>query len=136
MSVAGKHDSLFAVNVPVVSPTGGAESDLRRLTAADFRAAAPDADIQVVGDVSEMPRHAAASAPTGDGGAGRRSSPAGPAVARVVLFLVSRAHVRGNASSPGCTARPGPGAGPDPMRVRPARWLTPLWLAPLAVVAS
>src|SRR5262249_18467804 len=50
VSVAGKHDSLFAVNVPVVSPTGGAESDLRRLTMADFKASAADADVQIVGD--------------------------------------------------------------------------------------
>jgi hypothetical protein len=132
VSVAGKPDTLFAVNVPVVSPTGGAESDLRRLTAADFRAAAPDADIQVVGDISETQRRAAASIPTADGEPAT-VEPRGPAVARVVLFVVFGlmlletvlAWLYGSARA---------GGGADPMRVRPARWLTPLWFAPLIVV--
>jgi hypothetical protein len=133
MSVAGKPDALFAVNVPVVSPTGGAESDLRRLTAADLRAAAPDADIQVVDDVSEIHRRASASAPTANGEPAA-VEPRGPAVARVLFFVVLGlivletvlAWLYGSARA---------GAGSDPMRVRPARWLTPLWVIPLAVVA-
>jgi hypothetical protein len=132
VGVAGKHDSLFAVNVPVVSPTGGAESDLRRLTAADFKAAEPDADVQVVGDVSEA-RHRPASAAAGDTGEPDAVEPRGPAIARVVLFLALGLMLAetllawryGSARA---------GAGPDPMRVRPARWLTPLWVVPLAVV--
>src|SRR5262245_35601432 len=114
----------------MLSPTGGAESDLRRLTAADFRAAAPDAEIQVVGDASEV-QHRAAQAISGEPAAVEAR---GPAVARVILFVVVAlmlletvlAWLYGSARA---------GAGSDPMRVRPARWLTPLWIVPLAVVA-
>src|SRR5262249_25678809 len=130
LNVGGRHEALFAVNVPVVSPTGGAESDLRRLTAADFKAAAPDADIQVVSDLSEV-QHRPATSAAADGepaAVGAR----GPAVARVLLFvalglMLLETFLAWRYGS----ARAGGAA--DPMRVRPAWWLTPLWLVPLAV---
>lgn len=133
VSVAGKHDSLFAVNVPIVSPTGGAESDLRRLTIADFKAAAADADVQIVGDVSEV--HHRPTAPTAGDSGEAAVEPRGPAVARVILFAVLAlllfeivlAWWYGSARA---------GASPDPMRVRPARWLTPLWLLPLIAAVA
>src|SRR5207248_770997 len=116
-----------------VSPTGGAESDLHRLTGADFKAAAPDADIQVVGDASEV-HYRPALAAAGDMGEPVAAEPRGAAVARVVLFLALGlmlaetvlAWLYGSARA---------GAGADPMRVRPVRWLTPLWFIPLVVVA-
>ena len=132
LGVAGKHDSLFAVNVPVVSPTGGAESDLRRLTGPDFKAASPDADIQVVSDVSEIQYRPATATSTDTGDIA--VEPRGPSVARVVLFAALALMLTelvlawwyGSARA---------GATPDPMRVRATRWLTPVWILPLAVVA-
>ena len=112
VSVAGRHDSLFAVNVPVVSPTGGAESDLRRLTGADFKAAAADADIQVVADVSEI-QHRPAAAVAGDGGEPAAVEPRGPAVAPRRPVPGPGAHPRRNGL--GLAVRLGPGRG----RARP-----------------
>lgn len=134
LSVAGRHDSLFAVNVPVVSPTGGAESDLRRLTPADFKAAAPDADIQIVGDVSEVQYRPGPAATIGPGEP-LAVEPRGPAVARVLLFaalvlMLAEIVLAWRYGS----ARAGEAA--DPMRVRPMRWLTPLWFLPVVVVAA
>src|SRR5262245_52208325 len=130
LNVGGKYDALFAVNVPVVSPTGGAESDLRRLTASDFKSAAPDADIQVVSEVSEI-QYRPVAMPTGEGEA-MAVEPRGPAVARVVLFIalglilletfLAWRYGSSRASN-----------SPDPMRMRPTRWLTPLWAVPLVV---
>lgn len=127
--VGGKHDVLFAVNVPVVSPTGGAESDLRRLTGADFKAAVPEADVQLVGDVSEVQTR------TFTGGTGGDDllppEPRGPAVARILLFLVvGLMSVETFLAWWYGSARAGQTA--DPMRVKPGRWLTPLWLIPFA----
>jgi hypothetical protein len=129
LSVGGRHESVFAVNVPVVSPTGGAESDLRRLTAADFQSTTPDADLQVVGDVSEVKTRAA---PVVEAGGPVHVSPRGPAVARILLFAVVGLLVlemvlawRYGSARAGATA--------DPARVRPSRWLTPLWVVPLIV---
>src|SRR5262245_44709336 len=132
LNVGGKHESVFAVNVPVVSPTGGPESDLRRLTGADFQAAAPDADVQVVTDTSEIKQRPTASAATDAEPVA--SAPRGPAVARAILFLVLAlvlvetflAWLYGSARA-GVTA--------DPARVKPARWFTPLWVAPLSACA-
>jgi Aerotolerance regulator N-terminal/von Willebrand factor type A domain len=130
LNVGGKHDALFAVNVPVVSATGGPESDLRRLTAADFKSAAPDADIQVVGDVSEV-QHRPTTSSAADGEPAAVEA-RGPAVARVLLFgALSLMLVETFLAWRYGSARDG-GAS-DPMRVRPARWLTPLWVIPLAV---
>jgi von Willebrand factor type A domain/Aerotolerance regulator N-terminal len=129
LNVGGRHDSLFAVNVPVVSPTGGAESDLRRLTATDFQAAAPDADIQIVGDYSEAHHRSAANSAPGEPVA---VEPRGPAIARVLLLaafglMLLEVYLAWRYGS----ARAGNAA--DPMRVRPTRWLTPIWLLPLAL---
>ncbi|MBO0699853.1 MAG: VWA domain-containing protein, partial [Zavarzinella sp.] len=132
VTLGGKHEAVFAANVPVVSPTGGAESDLRRLTAADFQAAAPDADIQVVPDASEV-KHGPPPAAAADGEE-VPAAPRGPAVARVVLFVVLGlmlietllGWLYGSARA---------GSASDPMRVKPSRWLTPLWLAPVVVCA-
>jgi Aerotolerance regulator N-terminal/von Willebrand factor type A domain len=133
LQIGGKHDALFAVNVPVVSPTGGAESDLRRLTSADFKAAATDADIQVVSDVSEVQFRPAASLP-GIEGEPAAVEPRGPAVARILLFaalmlmlLETLLAWRYGSSRAGIAA--------DPMRVKPSRWLTPLWAIPLVACA-
>lgn len=132
VTVGNQHESLFAVNVPVLSPMGGAESDLRRLTASDFRAAAPDADIQVVGDVTEVQHHAQpGSAVEGED---QLTVTRGPAVARVLLLIVLvllifesiLAWQFGSARA---------GSTGDPMRVKPGRWLTPLWVLPLGVCA-
>jgi len=130
LKVAGKHDALFAVNVPVVAPTGGAESDLRRLSAADFQTAAPDADIQVVSDHSEVRHRPSTSGPIE--GETQPVEPRGPAIARVLLFaalaiMLIETFLAWRYGS----ARAGNAA--DPMRVKPARWLTPLWLIPLFV---
>ena len=57
VSTASQPDSLFAVNVPVTAPGGGAESDLRRWSPVDLQAAAPEASLQVVreaGDVQSL----------------------------------------------------------------------------------
>ncbi|HEX3151457.1 MAG TPA: VWA domain-containing protein [Gemmataceae bacterium] len=132
VSVVGKHDSLFAVNVPTVAQTGGAESDLRRLTTADFKAVAPDADIQVVGDVSEIQyRSATSTAIANDPG---NVESRGPGVARVALLIalglmlleLVLAWYYGSARA---------GNAADPMRVHARRWLTPIWLLPVAAVA-
>ncbi len=61
VSAASRPDSLFAVNVPITAPGGGAESDLRRLTPADLKTAAPDADLQVVDDAAEIQAQSHAS---------------------------------------------------------------------------
>lgn len=133
VNIAGKHESVFAANVPTVSPTGGAESDLRRLTAADFTAAAPTGDIQVVGDASAV-RFRVTPAATGGESDLAAVQPRGPSIARILLFAVLGlmavelvlAWLYGSARV---------GQGLDPMRVRPARWLTPLWVIPLAILA-
>jgi hypothetical protein len=133
VSVGGKHDALFAVNVPVVSPTGGAESDLRRVTGADFKAAVPEGDVQIAGDVSEVQTRAVT------GGAGDEillpPEPRGPAVARILLFLVvGLMTVEVVLAWWYGSARAGQAA--DPMRVKPGRWLTPLWLVPFALCVA
>ncbi len=55
VSTASRPDALFCVNVPVLAPGGGPESDLRRWSAADLQASAPEADLQVGGDAAELP---------------------------------------------------------------------------------
>jgi hypothetical protein len=122
------HEALFAVNVPVIAPTGGAESDLRRLSIADFKTAMPEADIQIVEDVADV-KHKSVQMVGVDGDA-RSVEPRGPAVARVLLFVVVLLLVLETilALKLG-SARAGSAA--DPMRVRPMRWLTPLWVLPL-----
>lgn len=133
VTIGGQHEALFAVNVPVLSPTGGAESDLRRLNLSDFKSAAPDADIQVLGDISEVHRN-----PTADSGANDDLTlveQRGPAVARVLLIVVVvlllvetiLAWQFGSARA---------GSASDPMRVRPVRWLTPLWILPMVICAA
>lgn len=130
VTIGGQHEALFAVNVPILSAVGGAESDLRRLTLNDFKSAMPDADIQVVGDISEVQHHGAAS---GSNDAEMQSAePRGPAIARVlliavVILLIFETIIALQFGS----ARAGGAA--DPMRVRPTSWLTPLWLLPLAI---
>jgi hypothetical protein len=133
VTVGNQHESLFAANVPILSPLGGAESDLRRLTLNDFRAAAQDADIQVVGDVSEVRYHA----PTGSSidATDQPTVSRGPAVARgllvvVIVLLLFETILAWQFGS----ARAG-GAG-DPMRVKPRRWATPLWMLPLVICAA
>ena len=117
LTIGGRHESLFAVNVPVLSPIGGAESDLRRITQNDFKSAIPDADVQVVSDISEVRHRAVASSTSGD--EAQSTEPRGPAVARillvvVVLFLLAETVLAWQFGS----ARAG--AAIDPMRVRPA----------------
>ena len=128
VSINGQHDSVFAVNVPVLSPTGGSESDLRRLTASDFKTASPDANIQVVGDLSEVQSRASTET-FGDGGLLIPSEPRGPAVAKIMLLIVVGLMLLemilawrfGSARV---------GQASDPMRVKASRWLTPLWAIP------
>lgn len=86
VSVGGKYESLFAANVPTVTAIGGAESDLRRWTGVDLRSLAPDADLQVVNDSTEI--QARATSGTGVSEDIVVTRPRGPAVARVVLILV------------------------------------------------
>ena len=133
VSVGGKHDALFAVNVPIVSPTGGAESDLRRVTGADFKAAAPEGDVHIVGDASEVQTRAA-SAGSGDEVL-LPPEPRGPAVARILLFLVvGLMSIETVLAWWYGSARAGQAA--DPVRVKPGRWLTPLWLIPFALCVA
>ncbi len=131
VTIGGQHESLFAANVPIVSTIGGAESDLRRISASDFKSAAPDADIQVVGDASEVHHRSV----TGVDRTGEiQVAPRGPAVARVLLIaLVILILMETILAWQFGSARAGTAT--DPMRVRPMRWLTPLWLVPLAAAA-
>jgi hypothetical protein len=127
-NLGGKYESLFAANVPLLSPTGGPESDLRRLTQADFKVAAPDADLQVVTDLSDV--RPGASSSTGLSGELLASEPRGPAIARFLLFLVVGLMILETVLAWWFgSARAGSAA--DPMRVRANRWLTPLWILPL-----
>jgi hypothetical protein len=131
LSIGGQHETLFAVNVPVLGPTGGAESDLRRLSGADLKGTDSDHEIQVVGDVSEV-RHR----PAGGAGADAEveaAEPRGPAIARVLLLTVLALMVLETILAwQFGSARAGDAV--DPMRVRPSRWLTPLWAIPVVIV--
>ena len=77
MTVGGRRDSVFAVNVPEATAGGGSESDLRRLDPADLRAVGP---VQVV----ESPNEVKVG---GDGEAVTTlvARPHGPTVARYLL---------------------------------------------------
>ncbi|MSR54159.1 MAG: VWA domain-containing protein [Gemmataceae bacterium] len=128
VGINGQHESVFAVNVPVVSPTGGAESDLRRLTSADFKSAAPDANIQVVGELSEV-QNRLSSATIGEAGVLLPSEPRGPAVAKILLVIVVGLMLLETILAWRFgSARVGQAA--DPLRVKPSHWLTPLWAIP------
>jgi len=74
LGVGTDRDRVFAVNPPETSPSGGTESDLRRVEPADFRAVGP---VQVVGDPAE-------ARPTDGDGAYAVTSPRphGPTLAR------------------------------------------------------
>jgi len=85
MGVSGARDRAFAVNVPEAGPSGGAESDLKRVEPADLKSIGP---IQLVTDPSEVK-------PGGDEAAFVVSTPKpwGPMIARyaiiVVLFILA-----------------------------------------------
>ena len=79
LGIGGARDRAFAVNVPEASPSGGAESDLRRIDPADLKSVGP---IQVVNDPAEVK-------PGGDEAAFVVSTPKpwGPMLARLAIML-------------------------------------------------
>jgi Aerotolerance regulator N-terminal/von Willebrand factor type A domain len=84
VSTVSRPDSLFAVNVPVTAPGGGAESDLRRWTASDLKTAAPDADLQVADDAGDI--QAPSQSPSGAAMLNvEKLEPQGSNVARLLL---------------------------------------------------
>lgn len=126
VNVGGKWDSLFAVNVPLISPTGGSEADLKRLTKELFTQVLPEADLQMVTSLNQIQRR---SIPT-DSQAESLLNPRGPSVARILGFcllglLVIESLLAYQYGS--CRA----GVIPDPSRVKPKRWTTALWAIPL-----
>ena len=130
-SIGSRQDNLVSVNVPLVSGTGGGEADLRRWNTQAFRELAPDADVQVVGQLGEIQR--------ATGGADTEteipSDPRGPSVARMLgLLLLALIVFESVLALKYGSARAG--TTPDPTRVKPLRWSTPLWLAPLIVAAA
>ena len=85
---AGKGpDSLFALNVPVTAPGGGAESDLRRLTLGDLHAAAPQADVQLVAHAEEIKAGGSASRILGETSSTESPDKHGAAIARLLLLV-------------------------------------------------
>jgi len=54
VNAPARADSLYAVNVPVLSAVGRAESDLTRLTLAELQAAAPESVIQLVNGAADI----------------------------------------------------------------------------------
>ena len=87
LSIGANPDALFAVNVPVTAPAGGAESDLHRLNQGDLQATAPEADIQVVGDSSEVQVHPGRSHGDDKTFYAEKQEQRGTSAARFLLFL-------------------------------------------------
>src|SRR5206468_2970023 len=84
-----RHELVFAVNVPAVGPTGS-ESDLRRLTAEEFRFLTSD-DAQVVtslGDLRRSPRRPPDADATPSDALPPMAPVIGPGVARIVLLAL------------------------------------------------
>ncbi len=126
VTVGGKHDSLLAVNVPTVSGTGGAEADLRRWSIGAFKEAAPDADVQLVSQLADVQRPTGGTATEAE----IPADPRGPTVARLLgLALLGLLVLESVLALKYGSARAGASA--DPSRIKPQRWTTGLWLAPL-----
>ncbi len=58
ISTRSQPSSLVAINLPVSAPSGGAESNLRRLTQDDLEAALGKGAVQLIDDVSQIPGQA------------------------------------------------------------------------------
>lgn len=133
LGVGGGRDRVFAVNVPESTPTGGAESDLRRIDPSDLKSLGP---IQVVPDVSEVK-------PTAESGGGAivtKPKDRGPSVARVAVLvaLVVLALETFLAWRTGPARAPGAGTAGGSAKVVERRWYFRLLgnVAVLAVLAA
>jgi Mg-chelatase subunit ChlD len=128
-------DRVFAVNVPEASPSGGAESDLRRIDPSEFKPIGP---VQVVVDPTEV-------RPSGDPANGfivSAPKPHGPMIARFAIMLALVVLAAEVLLAWRFGPARGPGGGSVRGSVRPVerRWSlrllsTAIALVPLAVAA-
>jgi hypothetical protein len=126
---------LIAVNVPMTTPAGGPESDLRRIGLSDLQATAPDADLQLVTDARNIEQRKAAASDKQAGAINQE--PRGPAVARVLLLILL-----------GClllevllawylgSARAGQKSDPLSPRIRRWGWYRLLWGLPVVLTMA
>ncbi|HUR55087.1 MAG TPA: vWA domain-containing protein, partial [Gemmataceae bacterium] len=79
MGVGAARDRVFAVNVPETLPSGGSESDLRRIDQAELKTVG---SVQIVSDTTDIK-------PTGESSGTILSMPKphGPAIARVLMVI-------------------------------------------------
>ncbi len=80
--------TLYAVNVPLVTSLGGSESALDRIDATELQGAAPDADLVVVEDVTDIPAPRRLLVHSGESHEAEPIEPRGPAIARLLLLCV------------------------------------------------
>ena len=135
---AGRKASLFAVNVPVTAPGGGAESDLQPLEPSVVQSSAPEADLEIVRSVADVaPRRAQASSDPEDAELALAAQPRGPGVARVLLLVVLALILLEVllAWAYGSARAAGPGSSVEAPAPRRWGWFAALWAVPLACCA-